>query len=41
MVSVTWEKGRESGFIYKSAAQRFIERVCKVAAPDFNYLIDE
>ena len=41
MITVAWESGHENGFMYRSAAQRFIERVCKVAAPDLNYSIDE
>lgn len=41
MTSVVWKSGHESGFMYRSEAQRFIERICKVAAPDLNYTVDE
>ena len=39
MTSVVWETGHESGFESRSCAQRFVERIGKVIAPDLNFEI--
>lgn len=41
MTSVIWNSGHESGFENKSCAQRFVERIGKVVAPDLNFEVLE
>jgi len=39
MISVTWDKGSESGFIDQSSAQRFVNKICKATSPQLSYII--
>jgi len=41
MTTVIWNSGHESGFRDKTYAQRFIDRVCKITAPDLRFIIGE
>lgn len=38
-IVVEWKQGRVKGFRSKEEAERFINLICKKAAPDFEYSI--
>lgn len=40
MIAVVWNSGHESGFKDQVYAQRFIDRVCQVAAPGLEFIIN-
>lgn len=39
MMQVIWDSGHEPGFNDVMQAQRFIDSICKVIAPDLNFVI--
>ena len=41
MTSVIWNEGHESGFSDQLSAQRFVDRIGKVVAPNLNFVISE
>ena len=40
MIQVQWSKGSETGFIDVRSAERFINKIGKVVAPDLNFTIN-
>lgn len=41
MTSVIWNSGHESGFRDQLCAQRFVDRVGRVAAPGLDFIISD
>ncbi len=41
MITVIWEGGEEPGFSSRSAAEMYIEKVCKKIAPEKAFSIQE
>ncbi len=41
MIAVMWEGGQEPGFSSRSAAEMYIEKVCKKIAPEKTFSIQE
>ena len=40
MIEVQWNANSERGFIDKDSAQRFIDQIGKVVAPDLDYKVN-
>jgi hypothetical protein len=39
MIQVSWNNGKESGFLSREAAERFMKVICKKVAPEKEYSI--
>ena len=40
MIEVQWNENSESGFTDEDSAQRFIDQIGKVVAPDLDYKVN-
>lgn len=40
MIEVRWNESSERGFIDRDSAQRFIDQIAKVVAPDLDYKVN-